>query len=125
MALATCSSDGQPAVRMVLLKGYDAQGFVFYTNYDSRKSQELGTGRAALCMYWEALQRQVLLMTANNDCPVLLVPHQRTWMPCSRTCSTAHNTYERHNWQMAATADVEGRNWVQAYTDCMLQASMD
>jgi hypothetical protein len=45
---------------MVLLKGYDARGFSFYTNYNSRKGQELaGNGRAALCFFWEPLQRSV------------------------------------------------------------------
>ncbi len=48
MALATANADGVPSVRMVLLKGYDARGFMFYTNYDSRKAAELANGRAAL-----------------------------------------------------------------------------
>ena len=59
MALATADAAGAPSVRMVLLKGYDARGFVFYTNYDSRKAAELANGRAALSMYWEPLQRSV------------------------------------------------------------------
>lgn len=51
---------GQPAVRMVLLKGYDERGFVFYTNYNSRKGKELDAcGRAALCFWWEPLQKSV------------------------------------------------------------------
>jgi pyridoxamine 5'-phosphate oxidase len=60
MALATCSADGRPAVRMVLLKGVDDRGFTFYTNYGSRKAREIdGTGRASLLFYWQALVRQV------------------------------------------------------------------
>lgn len=60
VALATVSASGQPSNRMVLLKGYDAAGFTFFTNYDSRKGQELqATQKAALCFYWEPLQRQV------------------------------------------------------------------
>lgn len=60
LALATATSDGRPSVRMVLLKGVDAGGFVFYTNYDSRKARELDeTGRAALLFYWPSLVRQV------------------------------------------------------------------
>lgn len=59
MAIATADADGVPSVRMVLLKGYDDRGFSFYTNYGSRKAQELANGHAALCMYWEPLQRQV------------------------------------------------------------------
>jgi pyridoxamine 5'-phosphate oxidase len=60
MALATVDAAGQPSVRMVLLKGVDARGFVFYTNYESQKGRELiATKRAALCFYWKSLKRQV------------------------------------------------------------------
>ncbi len=60
MALATSTSDGHPSVRMVLLKGADAAGFVFFTDYRSRKGLELTDNpRAALCMWWDVLQRQV------------------------------------------------------------------
>lgn len=60
MAVATVGADGQPSVRMVLLKGHDERGFVFYTNYESRKaSQLLETGRAALLFHWKSLRRQV------------------------------------------------------------------
>ena len=59
MAIASADADGVPSVRMVLLKGYDERGFMFYTNYNSRKAQELANGHAALCMYWEPLQRSV------------------------------------------------------------------
>lgn len=60
MALATSTPEGVPSVRMVLLKEYDAQGFVFYTNYTSRKGTELrGNPVAALAFYWGALERQV------------------------------------------------------------------
>jgi pyridoxamine 5'-phosphate oxidase len=60
MALATVGSDGLPNVRMVLLKGFDERGFVFYTNTDSIKGHELaGSPKAALSFYWKALQRQV------------------------------------------------------------------
>jgi len=60
MALATASADGRPSVRTVLLKGVEGGGFVFYTNYDSRKAHELtATGEAALLFYWASLNRQV------------------------------------------------------------------
>jgi pyridoxamine 5'-phosphate oxidase len=60
MALATATSDGVPSVRMVLLKGIDERGFVFYTNLESRKSGEIKqNSHAALCFYWMALDRQV------------------------------------------------------------------
>ena len=60
MAVATASADGAPSVRIALLKQYDALGFVFYTNYESRKAQELAANpRAALLFYWDSLARQV------------------------------------------------------------------
>lgn len=60
VALATASSNGRPAVRMVLLKGYDEDGFVFYTNYNSRKGTHLkSNANAGLCFYWPPLSQQV------------------------------------------------------------------
>jgi pyridoxamine 5'-phosphate oxidase len=60
MALATATADGRPAARMVLLRGLDERGFVFFTNYHSRKGAELAANpRAALLFYWAALERQV------------------------------------------------------------------
>ena len=60
MALATVDADGLPNARMVLLKAFDARGFVFYTNTDSAKGLELaGAPKAALTFYWKTLQRQV------------------------------------------------------------------
>ena len=60
MALATATRDGVPSVRTVLLKGADEHGFVFYTNYESRKARELAeSGRASLLFYWPSLNRQV------------------------------------------------------------------
>lgn len=60
MTLATVSEDGQPSARVVLLKGVDEAGFVFYTNYESRKGRELeAQPRAALTFWWQALERQV------------------------------------------------------------------
>ena len=55
MSLATADANGQPSVRMVLLKGFDAQGFVFYTNFESRKGEQLlANPRAALCFHWKS-----------------------------------------------------------------------
>ena len=60
MALATADSDGAPSVRMVLLKGFDRHGFLFFTSFQSRKARELEANpRAALLFYWESLGRQV------------------------------------------------------------------
>jgi len=54
MALATATQDGTPSVRLVLLKGFDERGFVFYTNLESRKGRELAENpRVALCFYWQ------------------------------------------------------------------------
>ena len=62
MILATATRDGRPSARTVLLKGVDGRGFVFYTNYDSRKGRELeGNARAALVFPWFAFERQVLV----------------------------------------------------------------
>jgi pyridoxamine 5'-phosphate oxidase len=60
MAIATTSSGGAPSVRMVLLKGFDERGFVFFTGFESRKGRELAeNSRAALLFYWDPLGRQV------------------------------------------------------------------
>lgn len=60
MALATAGKDGQPHVRMVLLKDHGTQGFIFYTNEESAKGEQLSeNGRAALLFHWKSLRRQV------------------------------------------------------------------
>lgn len=60
MALATADAEGRPSLRMVLLKGIDARGFVFYTNLESRKGEQLAANpHAALCFHWKSLKRQV------------------------------------------------------------------
>jgi pyridoxamine 5'-phosphate oxidase len=60
MTLATATADGRPSARVVLLRGCDEGGFVFYTNYDSRKGRELAANpRAALVFHWQPLERQV------------------------------------------------------------------
>jgi pyridoxamine 5'-phosphate oxidase len=60
MTVATVDADGVPAARMLLLKGFDERGFVFYTNYESAKGRELEENpRAALVFYWPELERQV------------------------------------------------------------------
>jgi pyridoxamine 5'-phosphate oxidase len=60
VAVATATANGTPSVRMVLMKGYDADGFAFFTNYDSRKGADLDANpRGALLFYWGVLGRQV------------------------------------------------------------------
>jgi pyridoxamine 5'-phosphate oxidase len=62
MTLATATRDGRPAARTVLLKGVDGRGFVFYSNYESRKGREIdATQRATLLFPWIALERQVII----------------------------------------------------------------
>ncbi len=60
MTLATATPDGRPSARVVLLKGFDERGFVFYTNYEGRKGRDLAANpRAALTFYWPGLERQI------------------------------------------------------------------
>ncbi len=60
MTLSTATRDGRPSARLVLLKEHDQRGFVFFTNYESRKARELADNpRAALTFWWAVLQRQV------------------------------------------------------------------
>ena len=60
VGLATATPDGIPSLRMVLLKGVDDRGFVFYTNFESRKGEELSANpNAALCFHWKSLGKQV------------------------------------------------------------------
>ncbi len=60
MSLATATPDGRPSLRMVLLKGLGPDGFVFYTNIESRKGQEIANNKnAALCFHWKTLRRQI------------------------------------------------------------------
>ena len=71
MTLATVDAAGQPSARIVLLKGLDKRGFVFYTNYESRKARELAAnGKAALVFNWLALERQVRVEGTVSKLPV-------------------------------------------------------
>ena len=70
MSLATVGPEGQPSARIVLLKGLDARGFVFFTNYETRKCRELAeNSRAALLVYWRELDRQVAICGAAAKVP--------------------------------------------------------
>jgi pyridoxamine 5'-phosphate oxidase len=72
MTLATADKNGRPSARVVLLKGLDERGFMFYTNYDSRKSQELTENpQAALVFYWSDLERQVCIAGEVSKLPAL------------------------------------------------------
>ncbi len=63
MCIATATPEGRPSNRMVLMKGYDQRGFMFYSNYSSRKGRELEhNSYASLCFWWEPLHRSVGLL---------------------------------------------------------------
>ena len=103
MALATATPDGRPSARMVLLKGFGARGFDFYTNYDSRKAGELDrTQRAALLFYWASLERQVRIegrvervADAESDAYFASRPLESRWSayasPQSRAIDSRHS----------------------------------
>ncbi len=84
MALATADAAGRPSVRMVLLKSWGEDGFVFYTNYDGRKSHDLEANpEAALLFYWESLGRQVRIegsvtRTTNEESDQYYASRDRT-----------------------------------------------
>lgn len=70
MTLATVDKEGRPSARVVLLKGVDDRGFIFYTNYNSRKGQELaGNPQAAVVFYWADLERQVCIAGQVQQLP--------------------------------------------------------
>jgi pyridoxamine 5'-phosphate oxidase len=106
MAAATATLDGRPSVRMVLLKGFDERGFVFFTNYASRKGGELAENpRAALLFYWDPLGRQVRI-----EGPVDRVPEGE---------SEAYFRSRPHGAQISASASpqsqvIEGRVSLEA-----------
>jgi pyridoxamine 5'-phosphate oxidase len=83
MALGTVGKDGSPSVRIVLLKGYDERGFVFYTNYDGRKGRELlARPRAALCFFWPTIDIQVriegsVVEVADNEADAYFATRHR------------------------------------------------
>jgi pyridoxamine 5'-phosphate oxidase len=96
MCLSTVASDGKPSSRMVLLKDYDDQGFVFYTNSESRKGGELSENpNVALCLYWKTFQRQVRI-----EGEVEIVPRDMT---------QAYFNSRHHGSQIASTASKQSR----------------
>ncbi len=107
MTLATSSADGAPSARMVLLKGVDDGGFVFYTNLGSRKSRELTTNpRAALCFHWAVLQRQVRVEgTVAPLSPSTAAAYFRTRPRASRVAAWA----SRQSEPLADRSELERR----------------
>ena len=70
LALATSDETGTPSVRMVLLKDYDENGFVFFTNFNSNKSNDIKNNpKASMCFHWKSLLRQILIIgTISQVC---------------------------------------------------------
>ena len=93
VCLATATPDGVPSARMVLLKGVDARGFVFYTNLESRKGGELAANpNAALCFHWKSLARSVRVegaVEAVSDAEADAYYASRARPSCSSACSGA------------------------------------
>ncbi len=126
MVVSTVSAEGQPSSRMVLLKGADERGLVFYTNYDSRKGAELSANpRCALLFPWHDLQRQVRVeghaepVTREESEHYFVTPPARfparrlglaavaAWSPGARSWSSATAT-----WRTASRDDVPlPENW--------------
>ncbi len=101
MALASVGPDGAPSVRMVLLKGWDASGFVFYTNLNSRKGRELAENpEAALVFYWRNMDRQVRI-----DGPVAQVSDQEA----DEYFATRGRDSQIGAWASDQSAVMEGR----------------
>lgn len=111
MALATAGDDGQPSVRMVLLKGVDRQGFCFYTNMESRKGRELAINpKAALCFHWKSQKRQVRVEGSVEAVPAPLVDaYFKTRHVLSRLGAWA----SRQSQPLASRAELEAQ--VDAY----------
>lgn len=96
MTLATATADGRPSARLILLKDFDDNGFVFYTNYESRKAQDLAANpRAALTFHWTALERQVRI--------------QGTVVRTSREDAAAYFATRPRESQLGAWASIQSR----------------
>jgi pyridoxamine 5'-phosphate oxidase len=107
MALATTNAQGQPAVRMVLLKDAGPEGFTFYTNMESRKGRDLAENpRAALCFHWKSQSRQVRIEGTAEAVPAPLVDaYFKTRHALSRLGAWA----SRQSQPLQNRAELEGR----------------
>jgi pyridoxamine 5'-phosphate oxidase len=107
MALATVDADGQPSVRMVLLKGIEPDGFVFYTNTESRKGRALAANpKAALCLHWKSQRRQVRIEGRVEKVDAgLSDAYFSTRHPLSRLGAWA----SRQSQPLSGRAELEGR----------------
>lgn len=113
MAVATVGQDGQPSVRMVLLKGHDERGFVFYTNYESRKAGQIfETGRAALLFHWKSLRRQVRI-----EGPVLKVSSEEG----DAYFATRHRDSQLGAWASEQSRPLDSRETFETRYDEMVR----
>jgi pyridoxamine 5'-phosphate oxidase len=116
MALATADADGRPSVRMVLLKGVDDRGFVFYTNREGRKAAELAANpHAALLFHWKSLRRQVRIegavsLASDAESDAYFASRSRdsqlgAWASDQSRPLDARETFERRFEEMRAWFD--------------------
>jgi len=117
MALATADADGRPSARMVLLKSWGADGFVFYTNYDGRKSHDLAANpEAALLFYWEPLGRQVRIegrvtRTSAAESDAYYATRDL------RSRIGAHASHQSHPVADRAALDAQVAHWTAEFAD--------
>jgi pyridoxamine 5'-phosphate oxidase len=106
MALATATPEGAPSVRFVLLKGIDDRGVEFFTNYESRKGDELGANpRAAVALYWQPLHRQVRI---EGRVEVLSVTESDSYF-----ASRARGS-QIGSWASMQSRPIPDREWLEA-----------
>ena len=117
MALATANARGRPSARMVLLKSWGADGFVFYTNYDGHKSHDLEANpEAALLFYWEVLGRQVRIEgSVTRTSEAESDAYFATRDPGSRV--GAHASHQSRPIGSRAELDAQMATWTAAYAD--------
>lgn len=115
VALATVSADGQPSVRMVLMKGADDEGFRFYTNMESRKGRELAANpKAALCFHWKSLTRQVRVEGAVTSVPAWVSDaYFKTRHPLSRLGAWASE--QSQPLESRATLEARVRSYAEKF----------
>jgi pyridoxamine 5'-phosphate oxidase len=107
MSLATADARGRPSARMVLLKGVDARGFVFFTNYESRKAVELRENPfAALCVHWAVAQRQI---RAEGPVEVLSGDESDAYFATRSSGSQIGAWASRQSAPLASRGDLEER----------------
>lgn len=117
MTLATVSADGQPSARIVLLKGYDERGFVFYTHYESRKAAEIeASGRAALLFWWQPIDRQVRIegeieRVSKQESDAYFATRPRA-SNLSAMASPQSRSMPDREWLQARVADLEQQRGV-------------